>query len=141
MKKYFLIALSLVLLLTIYLSQGFSFAALINTVLPESLAIVNLHAIFILNRTARLILNDLVCMFLIYVLFQNKIYLRAAFYLFLIELFLMLPIYFIVKLNLEGASELSSPLLSQIHRLIVNPLLMFLLILGFVYQRLKGEKT
>ena len=141
MKKYFLIALSFVLLLTIYLSQGFSLAEAINSVLPESLVIGNPHAIFILNKTARLILNDLVCMFLIYVLFQNKIYLQAAFYLFLIELFIILPIYFIVKLNLEGDSELSSPLLSQIHRLIVNPLLMFLLILGFVYQRLKREKT
>jgi len=50
------------------------------------------------------------------------------------EFFILLPIYFIMKLSLEGDSEISSPLLSQLHRMIVNPLLMIILILGLVYQ-------
>jgi hypothetical protein len=58
-----------------------------------------------------------------------------------VEVFLLLPAYFIVKLTLEGDSEISSPLLSQIHRLIVNPLLMFLLMVGFVYQRVRTKNT
>jgi len=141
MKKYFLITLSLFALLIIYLFQRVSFAEAINTILPESLNIQNAHAIFITNKVVRLILNDLACMLLIYALFQSRIYLRASFYLFLAELLIMLPFYLLLKLNLEGDSELSSPMLSQIHRLIVNPLLMFLLMLGFIYQKLKHEKS
>ncbi len=140
MKKYFLIALSLLALLTIYLFQRFNFAGAFNEVLPSSIEILNTNTIFIVGKTTRLVLNDAACMLLIYALFQSKAYLRASFYLFLAELLVMLPVYFIVKLNLEGDSELSSPLLSQIHRLIVNPLLMFLLMMGFIYQRIKQEK-
>jgi exosortase F-associated protein len=141
MKRYLLIALSLIALLIIYLFQRFNVAAAFNALLPESMVIINPHTVFVVNKTTRLILNDMACMVLIYSLFENKLYLRAAFFLFLCELFILLPLYLVIKLNLEGASELSSPLLSQIHRLIVNPLLMFLLMLGFVYQRLKSEKS
>jgi exosortase F-associated protein len=74
---------------------------------------------------------------LIYAWFKERKYLTLSFYLFLVEVGLLLPIYFIVKLSLEGDSEISSPLLSQIHRLIVNPLLMFLLMVGFIYQRVR----
>ncbi len=140
MKKYFLIALSLVVLLTVYLFQRVSYAAVMNEVLPEVLQIVNPNTVFIVNKTVRLILNDLACIIIIYAIFEKRMYLKASFYLFLVELFVMLPVYLIMKLNLEGTSELSSPLLSQIHRLIVNPLLMFLLMMGFVYQRLTREK-
>lgn len=141
MKKSLLIALSIGILLLVYLFQRVSYAGIINGALPEALQLINPNVIFVVNKTIRLILNDLACMIFIYGVFQNQVYLKASFYLFLIELFLLLPFYFILKLNLEGDSELSSPLLSQLHRLIVNPLLMILLILGFVYQRLKFEKN
>ncbi len=60
---------------------------------------------------------------------------KVAFLLFLVELFIILPLYFWIKLSTEGDSELSSPLLSQIHRLIINPTLMILLIVSFLYQK------
>lgn len=141
MKKYFLIALSLIILVLVYLFQRVSYASVLNEVLPEVFQIANSNTIFIVNKTVRLIMNDLACMIMIYSVFQKRMYLKASLYLFLVELFVMLPVYLIVKLNLEGTSELSSPLLSQIHRLIVNPLLMFLLMIGFVYQRLMYKKT
>src|SRR5260221_8237032 len=94
-----------------------------------------LTAAFVFNKTVRLILNDALCLLLIYALFREKKYLRIAFLVFCFEFFLMLPIYLIIKLNLEGPSEISSPLLSQIHRLIVNPMLMLILIVGFYYQK------
>jgi exosortase F-associated protein len=141
MKKYLLIALSLSILLLVYLFQRVSYAAIINALLPDTLHIIIPNLIFVVNKTVRLILNDVACMIFIYAVFPQKIYLKASFYLFLAELLVLLPLYLVVKLSLEGNSELSSPLLSQIHRLIVNPLLMFLLILGFVYQRLKREKS
>lgn len=93
------------------------------------------NVVFIVNRTFRLILNDLACLLIIYVLFREKKYLKLSFLVFLVELFLILPLYLAVKLSLEGDSEISSPLLSQVHRLIVNPTLMLLLIIGFFYQK------
>src|SRR5690606_25073246 len=93
------------------------------------------NVVFIVNRTVRLILNDLACMLLIFAIFQKRQYLVVAFYVFLFELLILLPVYFTVKLSLEGDSEISSPLLSFIHRLIVNPMLMVVLIGGFFYQR------
>ncbi|HEU5290305.1 MAG TPA: hypothetical protein VFU05_06660 [Cyclobacteriaceae bacterium] len=141
MKKYFLIAISLSMLLLVYLFQRVSFAGLINTFLPEAIQIINPNFIFAMNKTIRLILNDVACIIFIYAVFEKQLYLKAAYYLFLIELVLLLPLYLILKLNLEGDSELSSPLLSQVHRLIVNPLLMFLLMMGFVYQNLTVKKS
>ncbi len=93
------------------------------------------NAIFAINRTARLTLNDLACFLIILAVFREKKYLKLAFFVFLVELLVILPVYLVVKLGLEGDSEISSPLLSQIHRLIVNPMLMILLMAGFLYQR------
>ncbi len=93
------------------------------------------NVIFGINRTVRLILNDLACLLIILAIFREMKYLKVAFWVFLVELLIILPVYLILKLSLEGDSEISSPLLSQIHRLIVNPTLMILLMIGFFYQR------
>lgn len=140
MKNRFFIGLSILILVTVYLLQRFSYAEVLNAILPDTLDIRQANTIFVVNKTIRLVLNDLACMLLIYALFEKK-HLTIAFYLFLIELFVILPVYFIIKLSVEGDSEISSPLLSQVHRLIVNPLLMFLLMMGFVIQRLKQRKV
>jgi exosortase F-associated protein len=139
MKRYALVALAMLILLIVYLFQKISYAGIVNFILPESLTINHPYGVFIFNRTIRLIINDGACMLLIWSLFGQMKYLKAAFIIFLIELFIMLPLYFIIKLNLEGASEISSPLLSQIHRIIVNPLLMLILILGFYYQKVTSD--
>lgn len=139
MKKKVLITGALIILAAVYLQQRFNYAGLINYILPQVLEISQANTVFIVNKTVRLILNDLACFMLIIALFPGKVYMKAALYLFLLELFVILPVYFLIKLNLEGPSEISSPLLSQIHRLIVNPLLMFLLMIGFLYQRLSRK--
>lgn len=136
MKRMVGIAVALLILLLVYVLQQFSYAGLANVLLPESLSIMHPYGVFIFNRTIRLIINDGACMLLIWNLFGQVKYLKAAFVVFLIELFILLPLYFVVKLNLEGTSEISSPLLSQIHRIIVNPLLMLILIVGFYYQKI-----
>lgn len=84
-----------------------------------------------------MVFNDLACMILILVLFKERKYLVISFYLFLAELLVVLPLYFIIKLSVEGDSEISSPLFSQIHRIVVNPILMILLMFGFFYQRIR----
>jgi exosortase F-associated protein len=93
------------------------------------------YTAFVVNKVIRFLINDAICIFFIYVLFKEEKYLRLAFYVFLVELFIILPLYFWIKLSMEGDSELSSPLLSQIHRLIINPTLMILLIVSFLYQK------
>ncbi len=90
---------------------------------------------FIFNKVVRLILNDLSCILLIHAIFTEPKYNKVAFMLFSIELVLILPIYLFAKLSLEGPTEMSSPILSQIHRLIVNPMLMAVLIASFYYQK------
>ncbi|MCU0420810.1 MAG: hypothetical protein MUC38_14245 [Cyclobacteriaceae bacterium] len=95
---------------------------------------------FMLSKTIRLIANDCACLMLIWGWFREPSYLKAASWLFAVELFVILPLYLFVKLSLEGPTEISSPLLSQIHRLIVNPLLMFLLMVGFAVQQLRHPK-
>lgn len=99
------------------------------------------NTVFIISRSARLILNDFACFLIIFAIFKEAKYLRIAFWVFLLELVVILPVYLVIKLALEGDSEISSPLLSQVHRLIVNPMLMILLIAGFFYQRIinKGQ--
>lgn len=89
---------------------------------------------FVFNKVVRLILNDLSCILLIHAIFTEPKYNRVAVMLFSIELFLILPIYLFAKLSLEGPTEMSSPILSQIHRLVVNPMLMAVLIGSFYYQ-------
>lgn len=141
MNKRVIIGFALLVLIAAYVLQRFSYAHALNCLLPDNLQIVNRNTVFIVNKTVRLMLNDAACIGLIYALFPGRNYLRVAFYLFLVELLVILPVYFGVKLNLEGDSEISSPLLSQIHRLVVNPLLMFLLMIGFLHQRLRPEKS
>ena len=90
---------------------------------------------FVLNRLLRLLLNDSFCLVLFVVIFNRRQELKLASFVFAVELFLILPLYLVFKLSIEGDTEISTPLLSFIHRLIVNPLLMIILLVGLLYQR------
>lgn len=140
MKNYLLVVSALIILLLVYVFQKLSYAGLINNFLPAGFQINNSNIVFIVNRALRLIINDGACMLLIWGLFKETKYLKAAFLVFCVELLFILPLYFMVKLTLEGPSELSSPLLSQIHRIIVNPLLMVILIIAFYYQKVTARE-
>jgi exosortase F-associated protein len=90
---------------------------------------------FIVNRTARIFLNDTFMLLLLYTLFLDKNIIKLALIIQGIDLLILFPLYLIFKLPAEGASEISSPLLAQFHRLIVNPTLMILLIPAIYYQK------
>lgn len=92
---------------------------------------------FIFNRMIRILVNDSCMLVLIYAIFQDQKAVKLAFYIQLIDLFVLFPVYLMLKLPGEGVSELSSPFLSQFHRLIVNPTLMVLLIGGIYYQKVR----
>jgi exosortase F-associated protein len=141
MKRYILLGFALLALVLIYLFQRVSYADILNSILPEILEIRNPNPVFIFNRVLRLILNDAACMVIIWAVFQQTKFLRAAFLVFWSNFSLFCHSTLSIKLSLEGDSELSSPFLSQIHRIIVNPLLMFLLMIGFLYQKLNPNPS
>ncbi len=116
------------MLAAIYLFQRYDIAGLLGLGASP-------NGKFVINKTIRFLLNETACLLLILSIFNQAKYLRIGMMLFLTELVLLLPLYFILKLFYEGNSEISSPLLSQLHRMIVNPLLMFILIVGLLYQK------
>lgn len=125
--------MAVLILILMYMLQRLNYCSLLFGAL--SLDIPSENTQFIFNRTFRYIVNDLSVILLIYALFQNRTLTQVAFALQLFGLVVILPIYFYFKLSLEGPSEISSPLLSFIHRIVVNPILMLLLIPAFYYQQ------
>jgi exosortase F-associated protein len=90
---------------------------------------------FAFNKTLRVIANDVLMLLLIHLWFQDKSVTKLAIYVQCIDTLLLLPLYLFIKLEFEGTSEISSPLLSQFHRLIVNPTLMILIFPAIYFQR------
>ena len=86
---------------------------------------------YILSKTLRYILNDGFALLIIWGLFQNKRYMRFAVLIFMIGLFILLPIYLVLVLNFY---ESTYTFLNHLHRLVLNPVLMMLLIPAFYYQ-------
>jgi exosortase F-associated protein len=134
--KFALVGGACLLLLAVYIFQR---TDIIGWLVPESREL-SPALVFSVNRYMRIVLNDVACFCIIYAFFGSR-HLALAFWVFLIEILVILPVYLVIKLTLEGDSEISSPLLSQVHRLIVNPVLMFLLILGFLYQKISEKAT
>lgn len=121
-------AIAITTLITLYLFQRFNYAEFLSLSASPNTQ-------FIINRTIRFLFNDLAVILLIYAIFSNKELLKIAFAIQLVEMLVILPLYFYFKLSLEGATELSSPLLSFIHRIVVNPIIMLLLIPAFWFQK------
>jgi len=90
---------------------------------------------FLLNRLLRLLLNDLFMLGLFAAIFNRSAEVRIGTLVAFFELIFLLPAYIVLKFALEGDIEISNPLLSFVHRLIVNPLLMIILLFSLVYQR------
>ena len=95
---------------------------------------------FVVKKIVRVLLNDTFMLLFIHALFRDQSVTRLAFYIQMIDTLVLLPVYLIIKLTYEGDAELSMPLLSQLHRLIVNPTLMVLLIPAVYYQRSRAGK-
>ena len=87
---------------------------------------------FLLNKAIRYLMNDFCMIGLIYSIFNTRKYVIFAFYVQLAGVVLFLVPYFILKLYFPFYN---GPLLSFLHRLIINPLLMLLLIPAFIYQQ------
>lgn len=92
---------------------------------------------FIVNKLGRYLLNDLLSIALIYGLFYNTAYLRFAFWVLLFGLIILLPLYLAIYIHQpQGYSSM----ISHLHRLVLNPVLMMLLIPAFYLQGLKEKE-
>ena len=87
---------------------------------------------FLINRTLRFLANDFLMVGLIYALFCERKYVVFALWVQLAGLVFFLLPYFVLKLNFPAYN---GPLISYLHRLILNPTLLLLLIPAFYYQR------
>jgi exosortase F-associated protein len=90
---------------------------------------------FLINRTIRFLLNDAFAIGLIYSLFAERKYVMFSIYVQLAGVILFLIPYFILKIYFPSYN---GPLISFLHRLILNPTLLMLLIPAFYYQRKKA---
>jgi exosortase F-associated protein len=116
-------------LITVFLFQQFDVAGLIG--LQEKLGR------FFINRTIRFLLNDALALGLIYSLFRERKYVIFALYVQIAGVLLFLIPYFILKIYLP---RYNGPLISFLHRIIMNPTLLMLLIPAFYYQRQMEKK-
>ncbi len=121
-------------ILFIYLFQDLSFITAFSDDLPSA------NFLFALRKFVRLFLNDIFMLMIISAWFRNASITRLALGVQLVDLFILFPVYLFIKLKWEGDSEISSPLLSQLHRLIINPTLMILLIPAVYFQKISGRK-
>jgi exosortase F-associated protein len=87
---------------------------------------------FIINRSARFLINDIFAIGLILSLFPEKKYLTFAIIVQVAGLILFLIPYFILKIYFV---HYNGPLINFLHRLILNPILVLLLIPAFYYQK------
>lgn len=87
---------------------------------------------FIINKVFRYLFNDLFSIAIIYGLFYERKYARFAMYVMFFGLFVLVPIYLVLYLSQpEGFSSM----LGHLHRVVMNPVLMMLLVPAFFYQR------
>jgi exosortase F-associated protein len=87
------------------------------------------------------VINDILMLVVIHLWFRDHKITRIAFLIQVVDTLILLPIYLMVKLAIEGDTEISSPLLSQLHRLIINPTLMILIFPAVYFQRLNKITT
>jgi exosortase F-associated protein len=87
---------------------------------------------FMINRSIRFVLNDFLAIGLIYALFGERKYVVFALWVQGIGIVFFLVPYFMLKIQYPAYN---GPLLSFLHRLILNPTLLLLLIPAFYYQK------
>jgi exosortase F-associated protein len=130
MKNRLLIGvLSFLGLVAVYVFQRTDFS---------SLAGFDLSSIgrFIFNRTCRFLVNDFFMLGVIYALFPERKYVVFALWVQLTGVIVFLIPYFILKVYWPSYN---GPLISHLHRLVLNPTLMLLLIPSFYFQKKAGN--
>ncbi len=112
-------------LVAVYLFQKTNVAALLS---PD----LTYLQTFLINRTIRFLLNDLCMIGLIWALFPERKYVVFALWVQLAGIVFFLLPYFVLKIYFPGYN---GPLISFLHRLVLNPTLLLLLIPAYYYQK------
>src|SRR5690349_20162751 len=99
-----LIAISIGGIIITFLSQDFSFLGTWNLTDQQE---------FIARNVLRVFCNDLFMLIFIAAWFKDRRVTKLAIAIQLIDGLILLPIYLVIKLSVEGTSEISTPLLSQ----------------------------
>jgi exosortase F-associated protein len=124
--RWFVGVCSVLGLAVVYLFQRTNVAAFLG---------IENHAVrFILNKTLRFLINDFLMIGLLYSLFPKRKYVIFALWVQLAGFVFILVPYLVIKLALQTGN---GPLVSFLHRLTVNPILLLLLIPAFYYQQSK----
>lgn len=92
--------------------------------------------VFLVNRSVRFILNDIFAVMLVAALFGKRKFVVIAIYVQLAGVVLVLIPYVILKLNYPSYN---GPMINFLHRLVLNPLLIYLLIFFFWYNEMYGS--
>jgi len=95
---------------------------------------ISRYAAFVSARTIRYLLNDFFMIWIIYGLFEKKKYVLFALYVQLFGFIAFLLPYFLIKYYVSH----NGPLVSFLHRLIINPLLLILVIPALWYKEIKA---
>jgi len=125
--RMFLIFISLMGLGIIFIAQRFDYSLLVS----DNLSAQNQ---FIFNRSIRFLLNDNLVLLLIYATFYDKKYVKFGLAVEAVGFFFLLIPYFILRFN----TSIDHMYISFIHRLIINPTLMVLLIPAIYLQKIKN---
>lgn len=104
---------------------------------PSSIKNFN-RPLYIIGKIIRYLLNDGFGLLIIWGLFGNKMYMRFAVLVFFFGLLILLPAYLLLVLAFY---EQSHTFLNHLHRLVLNPVLMMLLIPAFYYQNKIGSQS
>jgi exosortase F-associated protein len=117
-------------LVAFFLGQGYDYAG-------HWLNVENDRIAFFVNRTLRFLVNDGLAIGLIYALFWERKYLVFALWVQLGSLVFLLIPYFVLKYHWPSYN---GPLINFLHRLVLNPTLLILLIPAFYYQQRRARK-
>ncbi len=133
MKRWIIAAVAILTLLVSFQVRGLNLVGAImgDAYMPE------LPWMLVSNKLIRYLINDLAALALLWVLFQRRDFLQLAFWVLLLGLVVLLPVYFIGYFYFSDVLGIT---LSYLHRLIMNPTLMMLLIPLFYLQQ-KVEKS
>ena len=120
-----ILILSLVLLLCFYIFQKNILGLLEFQELSK-------NSIFVLKKIVRFLINDFLMIGVIYGIFKTKDAIKVALIVQLFGFVFLLTPYILIKLYIGGYN---GPLVSFLHRLVLNPLLLILLIPALYFQR------
>lgn len=144
LKRIFFILLGCVGLLLVYVGQEYLdfYSVLLEWKSPQKLDYGMQNAIphkfaFVFNKTLRYFVNDFFAISIIYGLFQERKYIRFAFYVMIFGLFFLHPTYLLLRFTQPAGF---SSAISHLHRIIMNPVLMMILIPAFYFQKWEGKQ-